>query len=663
MKARFQIMSTVLLFVFFNASAQLNGTYTIDATQTATTTNYLNFSSAVSDLESGTRTDGGPANGAGVSGPVVFNIAAGTYNEQIVINQIAGASSINTITFDGGTGNAATRILTFYTTINPANYAVLTLYGSEWIRIKNITVENTSTSADGWGILIWGTQLSATPVADNNIISNCIVNMPVVTSDVNNNLYGIALTGSQTTINTPGKFTNCTIDSCTINNGYSGITAYGWSNNTGNVFSHNDIVNAYARGIEVIGTTSAFPIKILNNHVESNSDYASNRGIYLINCAPSTTDFIEISGNTIPSFNQVGIALSVSHGNDSIHNRIYNNFIGGNLNLTNATGARGLSVSSDYTDVWFNSVDINVPTTVNTMSAFTCSSGAHYDVRNNIFSYSAASGVGLPFYYVAGAPDTTNLTQFDHNVFYNGGSTDIAYIDGAMYSNTTLIGANGFNMSSVITNPNFDYNAATNFLHLSGDLNYGTPIPGITNDIDENLRDASTPDAGADEFAGCALALMVDVNDATCFGCSDGGIALTVVGTTQPVTILWSNGATTASITGLPAGDYSVCVNDAGGCSICDTITVSEPTGIMDATPNALVDVFPNPSNGAFTVNILNKRNGLVELTNVTGQVIHTEHFNGNYNRTFNLQTASGVVLIRVSSGKETLNAKIIFTR
>src|SRR5690606_5024700 len=67
----------------------LNGTYTIDAGG-AGATNYATFADAMSDL-----------NICGVHGAVVFNVASGTFTEQVVIPPISGASAINTITFNG----------------------------------------------------------------------------------------------------------------------------------------------------------------------------------------------------------------------------------------------------------------------------------------------------------------------------------------------------------------------------------------------------------------------------------------------------------------------------------------------------------------------------------------------------------------------------------
>ena len=66
--AAIAIIALVSVFLSTQAFGQLSGGYTIDATKSATKTNYQNFTSAVGDMLSGTRTDGGTANGSGISG-------------------------------------------------------------------------------------------------------------------------------------------------------------------------------------------------------------------------------------------------------------------------------------------------------------------------------------------------------------------------------------------------------------------------------------------------------------------------------------------------------------------------------------------------------------------------------------------------------------------
>ena len=132
-----RVYSLLALLFLYSGSvfAALNGAYTIGSGP-ATGTNYLTFSSAVSDMVSGVRADGGPANGVGVSGPVVFTVAAGTYNEQILIPVITGASPLNTITFDGV--DPLTRVIT-WSSVTSGDYTIR-LNGADYIRFLNLGI-------------------------------------------------------------------------------------------------------------------------------------------------------------------------------------------------------------------------------------------------------------------------------------------------------------------------------------------------------------------------------------------------------------------------------------------------------------------------------------------------------------------------------------------
>ncbi len=59
-------------------------------------------------------------------------------------------------------------------------------------------------------------------------------------------------------------------------------------------------------------------------------------------------------------------------------------------------------------------------------------------------------------------------------------------------------------------------------------------------------------------------------------GAPTGSISRTMSGGTAPYTYQWSNGANTASLTGLPAGNYSLTVTDANGCIAVASATVTE---------------------------------------------------------------------------------------
>ncbi|GAB1396651.1 hypothetical protein MASR1M65_14280 [Saprospiraceae bacterium] len=67
----------------------------------------------------------------------------------------------------------------------------------------------------------------------------------------------------------------------------------------------------------------------------------------------------------------------------------------------------------------------------------------------------------------------------------------------------------------------------------------------------------------------------------TCYNGANGSISITVSGGTPNFAYNWSNGATTKDISGLSAGNYSITVTDANGCSKTTSFVISNPTEIQ----------------------------------------------------------------------------------
>src|SRR5437660_11731088 len=119
---RRQTLLVVALCVCSSVSyAQLSGTDSVGSG-----CRYAAFTDAVSALTS-----------LGVSGPVALIVISGSYNEQIQIGRIAGASAVNTITFKAQSGSAADVTLSF--TPTSSNTYVVQLNRATYIRFQCMT--------------------------------------------------------------------------------------------------------------------------------------------------------------------------------------------------------------------------------------------------------------------------------------------------------------------------------------------------------------------------------------------------------------------------------------------------------------------------------------------------------------------------------------------
>lgn len=94
---------------------------------------------------------------------------------------------------------------------------------------------------------------------------------------------------------------------------------------------------------------------------------------------------------------------------------------------------------------------------------------------------------------------------------------------------------------------------------------------------------------------------VVDSN-ASCNGFLDGGATASATGGTTPYTYSWSNGATTASITGVAAGTYIVTVTDGNGCNDASSVVINEPMAIS-ANLSATDETAPGANDGTATAN------------------------------------------------------------
>jgi gliding motility-associated-like protein len=142
--------------------------------------------------------------------------------------------------------------------------------------------------------------------------------------------------------------------------------------------------------------------------------------------------------------------------------------------------------------------------------------------------------------------------QIDSNVSCNAGT------DGSL----TAIASGG-------TNPYSFLWSNTDADSIAGGLAAGT--------YDVTLTDANGCTATATETISepTALTVVMDSTDITCAGNTDGTASATPTGGTTPYTYAWSNGGTSAALTGLTAGTYNVTVTDGNGCQVLSQTTVN----------------------------------------------------------------------------------------
>jgi hypothetical protein len=112
---------------------------------------------------------------------------------------------------------------------------------------------------------------------------------------------------------------------------------------------------------------------------------------------------------------------------------------------------------------------------------------------------------------------------------------------------------------------------------VSGSASYS---PWLTSGVDTSAAIGFQPNLPATGTqVNVSLSVLATV---ICPGGADGALDSSVSGGTGPYTYLWSNGATTSSVSGLIAGNYSVVVTDVNGSEGTANVTLLDGTDTTD---------------------------------------------------------------------------------
>jgi hypothetical protein len=378
---------------------------------------------------------------------------------------------------------------------------------------KFLRIENTSATSGTAGIQIISLGENA---GSNNIeISNSIILAGTTANAIPIHIGGATIPYAPGASNNKIKILNNTIMRGSVGI-YSGSVA-GFENDSllieGNTIGSDvpaENIRLYGMAIEV-NKNATINKNIIKNIINTAAQQAWGIAVYdgFLN-GRITNNKIEKVSSGSGAFGGRGIEIISGKANDNI--TVANNFIanltgGGSTNL-NTTANVGIStIATGGVKIYYNSISLSgavaqTTTAPNISAALHIGAGSRLmDIRNNSF-YNTLSNPSDTSYSYALYSDVTDtaFTIFNNNNFYaSGAQGKLGYLNGDLLTLASIATATNQNANSINFNPN--YNTEID-LHAQGIALYqkGTPIAGITTDIDGESRSTTLPCIGADEF-------------------------------------------------------------------------------------------------------------------------------------------------------------------
>ena len=304
----------------------------------------------------------------------------------------------------------------------------------------------------------------------------------------------------------------------------------------------------------------------------------------------------------------------------------------GSYSLTDANGL--LFSGGSFGSIETKAFEVEILCLVQISSATTGSTCGNSD---GTATATATGGTG-PYTYIWTTP---NFNDAATATGLPAGPYSVNLIDGlgCSYNQTFLVSdANGPSLSTIPGQNSCD-GGATGMVNLfvtggTAPINYAwsngastEDLSGLFNgDYTVTVTDGAGCKAFAQESVTSPAVIQVAVTISSEEVGGDGAIDLTVSGGTPAYAYAWSNGATTADISSLTAGMYTITVTDGYGCEKIFTYEVSSKVGIAPETEAVLgLNIYPNPFSSATTVEIdLAKQETVnVLVYNLLGEMVY----------------------------------------
>ncbi|RYE02232.1 MAG: hypothetical protein EOP50_00570 [Sphingobacteriales bacterium] len=525
-----------------------------------------------------------------------------------------------------GTGSSSPLRMLFITSSTSNADIVLddNTIGSSTAAGAIVLTTSSSSTMDVFGMYLNGVK---TATLTNNKVGGMTLNLP---GNSATKIIAINLNNSGGTSTVQGNTIGGSVSNSFNNTSNSSSSQMiGVQTNGAGTFSSNTISNLSGNGgagsssiITGMYFTGTAALTISQNTIYNIAHLGtSGSGSIVSGMQVDGGSIIDISRNKIYNISSAAVGTSTVsvngiYANGGTTTNIFNNVIGDIKALAaNVTDAvRGItlnaSTASTAANVYFNSIYIS-----GTSSGSTFGSAAIYhrssttattnalNLRNNILvnmAVAKGTGVTAALRRSNAAQEANYNTASNNNLFYAGtpSATNLLYYDGTNGDQTLAAFKTRFTnreAASISGSPNFTSTVASssNFLRVNTSEptsieSGGVAINGYTTDYDGDTR-STTPDMGADEFAGTACAVSITNSGALC------AVNGPTLNSSSPSTFnQWNlngtaiNGATNTTYVASVGGSYTVSLI-APTCSVTSAAKVVFAESVAPAILNSSV--------------------------------------------------------------------------
>ncbi len=450
-----------LSLIVANAHAQLSGTYTINS-NASQNPDYVSFSAAATALA------------AGVSGQVVFEVAPGTYEEYVTLNNVTGSSATNRVIFRGMGADNQQVILT--SNAGYTNNSTLTLDGPDYVTFENMTLSSTS---ENTAIVVTLRGGLTSDRFENVRFMGCV--SEASNTDNNKNLVYRVSGGWMDTNN---AFVDCEFFNGFIGLYYQGVdlTQY----NDGLLVENCNFTNQCSKSIYATFTDHVtLTGNTINNSNDTHTDY---NAIDMFRCRYGCIVENNVMNVNHPTKYATVVKLRPCTGTAAEPIIVRNNIV----EFQGASSSWCYSFdNADSEHVYFAHNTGKCSGSGGSGNLFVQKDWEHFYAYNNLL-VNETSGYVFRF-------NVASENRFcDYNRVSFMGSNVGIYAGTDCATLADWVATSGFDSHTALCTPQF---VGNNDLHItdSNGLTVANPLSYVTTDIDEEDR-PTTPCAGADEY-------------------------------------------------------------------------------------------------------------------------------------------------------------------